>query len=118
MANSRSLTTFSLTVNNHAKDITGYWVSGVGDGLANSRSLTTFSLTVNNYAKDITGDWASGVGHCLAKSRSLTTFSLTVNNHASEIGRWTKDLSKGLEESGSLKTIRVAFNLYGEDRIR
>ena len=33
LAKSRSLTTFSLTVNNHAEDI-GIWASSVGDGLA------------------------------------------------------------------------------------
>ena len=54
MANSRSLTTFSLTANNYAKDM-GLWAYFVGVGLANSRSLTTFSLTVNKYAKDLMG---------------------------------------------------------------
>ena len=68
LANSRSLTTFSLAVNNHAEDIIGDWASGVDDGLANSRSLTTFSLTVNIHVEDI-GLWASRVGDGLANSR-------------------------------------------------
>ena len=116
LAISRSLTTFSLTVNNHT-DMREDWASGVGDGLANSKSLTTFSLTVNNHAGDMRY-WASRVSDGLAKSRSLTTFSLTVNNHAGETGHWTNDLSRALAENSSLTTIRVAFTLYGEDRIR
>ena len=115
LANSRSLTTFSLTVYNHV-DLMGNWASGVGDGLAESTSLTTFSLTVNNYV-DAMGNWTSGVGSGLAKSTSLTTFSLTVNNHAGEKGHWMNDISEGLAKNGSLTTIRVAFSLYGEDRI-
>ncbi|XP_066015867.1 uncharacterized protein [Pocillopora verrucosa] len=116
LAKSTSLTTFSLTVNDYV-DVMGNWTSGVGNGLAKSTSLTTFSLTVNNYV-DAMGDWASGVGNGLANNRSLTSFSLTVNNHAGEKGHWMKDISEGLAENGSLTTIRVAFSLYGEDRIR
>ena len=116
LAKSRSLTTFSLTVNNHTEKMGG-WASGVGYGLAKSKSLTTFSLTVNNHAEDMT-DWTSDVGNGLAKSTTLTTFSLTVNNHAGEMGHWVNDLIEYLKENGSLTSIRVAFNLYSEDRIR
>ena len=116
LAKSTSLTTFSLTVYNHV-DLMGNWAIGVGDGLAKSTSLTTFSLTVNNYV-DAMGNWADGVGDGLANNRSLTSFSLTVNNHAGEKGHWMYDISEGLAENGSLTAIRVAFSLYGEDRIR
>ena len=64
------------------------------------------------------GNWADGVGDGLANNRSLTSFSLTVNNHAGEKGHWMYDISEGLAENGSLTAIRVAFSLYGEDRIR
>ena len=115
LAKSRSLTTFSLTVSNHA-DTDGKWAIGVGDGLAKSRSLTTFSVTVNNHA-DTDGNWGIGVGDGLAKNRSLTTFSLTVNNHTDTMGNWSKKLGKGLAKSSSLTTLRVAFSLYGVDRV-
>ncbi|XP_066015873.1 uncharacterized protein [Pocillopora verrucosa] len=104
----------SLTVNNHAEDITRYWTSGVGDGLANSRSLTTFSLTVNNHAEDM-GRWARGVGDGLASNRSLTTFSLTVNNYAEDMGPWTSRVGDGLANSRSLTTFSLTVNNHAED---
>ena len=115
LAKNTSLTTFSLTVNNYA-DKKGNWAIGVGGGLAKNTSLTTFSLTVNNYA-DKKGNWATGVGGGLAKNTSLTTFSLTVNNHTDTMGNWSKKLGKGLAKSSSLTTLRVAFSLYGVDRV-
>ena len=112
---STSLTTFSLTVNNHA-DTEGHWALGVAKGLEKSTSLTTFSLTVNNHA-DTDGNWGFGMGNGLAKNTSLTTFSLTVNNHTDTMGNWSKKLGKGLAKSSSLTTLRVAFSLYGVDRV-
>ncbi|XP_066015858.1 uncharacterized protein [Pocillopora verrucosa] len=116
LLSSATTSTFSLTVNNHDKDNTGKWASGVGDGLANSRSLTTFSLTLNNHAEDNTVKWASGVGHGLANSRSLTTFSLTVNNYATDfMGKWASGVGDGLAKSRSLTTFSLTVNNYAED---
>ena len=147
LANSRSLTTFSLTVNNHAKDM-GLWASRVGDGLANSRSLTTFSLTVNNHAEDMglwperfisglangesltefsltvnspfdtLGFWAKCVGDFLAKSSSLTTFSLTVNNRAIDVGIWASYVVNGLAKSGTITTFSLTVNNHAKERGR
>ena len=147
LANSRSLTTFSLTVNNHAKDM-GRWASGVGNGLAKSRSLTTFSLTVNNHAEDMglwakefisglansesltefsltvnspfdtLGFWAKCVGDFLAKSSSLTTFSLTVNNRAIDVGIWASYVVNGLAKSGTITTFSLTVNNHAKVRGR
>ena len=115
LLSSATTSSFNLTVNHHAEDITGDWGSGVGHGLANSRSLTTFSLTVNNHAEDM-GLWASGVGDGLANSRSLTTFSLTVNNCAEDItGNWASGVGHGLAKSRSLTTFSLTVNNHAED---
>ena len=54
LANSISLTTLALTVNNYT-GMNENWMQSLGDGLANNTSLTTLDLTINNHS-DMSGD--------------------------------------------------------------
>ncbi|KAJ7386523.1 NACHT, LRR and PYD domains-containing protein [Desmophyllum pertusum] len=113
LAESKSLTTFRLTVNSYADTSGTTWGHGVGRGLAKSKSLTTFSLTVHNY-NETSGAWGHGVGHALAESESLTTFSLTVHSYAETSGAWGYSVGDGVAKSKSLTTFSLTVHSYAE----
>lgn len=109
LAESSSLSKFSLTVHNCAGR-SDAWGKRLGTGLVRSKSLTTFSLAVHNGAEE----WEEGLATGLAVSTSLTTFSLTVNNHADRNDTWEYSLPMSLAMSKSLTTFSLTVHNYGD----
>ena len=72
LAESTSLSAFTLTINSVRKNLRGDWGKGLGEGLAKSTSFTAFTLTINggprfqlkNWIRDqyLRGDWGKGPG--------------------------------------------------------
>ena len=54
LAKSTSLTTFSLTVNNHAGE-KGHWMNDISEGLAVNGSLTTIRVAFSLHGEDRIG---------------------------------------------------------------
>jgi len=112
LSQNKSLTKFSLEVNDHA-DTSGIWGNGLGQGLSNNKLLTTFSLTVHNYAHAETS-WGNGLGQGLSNNKSLTTFSLTVHDYAGTSGGWGCGLGEGLSNNKSLTTFSLTVHNYAD----
>jgi len=95
LSRNKSLTKFSLEVNNYA-DTSGIWLDELGAGLSKNKSLTSCSLTVHNYA----GTDFLGLG--LSNSKSLATFSLAVHDHAETRGGWGNFVGQGWSNNKSM----------------
>ena len=143
LSQNKSLTKFSLEVNDHA-NTSGNWLDDLGAGLSknksltscsltvhiyagteiskqnflslglsNNKSLTTFSLTIHNH-DDLLGSWGHSLGQDLSNNKSLTTFSLTVHNYADTKGSWAYCLNFGLSNNKSLTTFSLTVHNYAD----
>ena len=102
LAESTSLTTLDLTVNNYTmnpgigKDL--------GDSLLRSSSLTVLSLTISDYSNMAEG-WECALINSLAKMVSLTTLSLSIDDRG-DVRKFEEDLMA----VKSLSTLSVVIN--------
>ena len=114
LAQSSSITTLSIIVNNHntrSED----WMSSLGSGLAQNTSITTLSITVNNY-RFMSKDWSGDLGSGLAQNTSITTLSITVNNFSDLSEGWMGRLCSGLAQNTSLTTLSITVNIHSDMR--
>ena len=109
MAESTSLTTFTLTVNSVDGHLCEDW-GKEGEGLGKSKSLSAFTQTVNSVDRHLYVDWGKGLGEGLAKSKSITVFTLISIMDYCLIGGWVEALRRSLRNSKFLLSdnVRIA----------
>ena len=117
LAKSKSLTTFTLTVNDYSQgeqhDCWRYQLR-LRDDFPKNTSLTELNLTVN-IRREVSEDWLPGFcDYLMMNCSSLRTVRLQVNNHCATSKGRIYDLSKLRLKHRSLSTFELSVTFYGE----
>ena len=110
-AANKSLTTFTLTVNEYSVPDCKWVVYLVGD-LEHNTSITTFNLTFN-ICDEVSEGWLHKLRSILPQSDSLKTLRLQVSDHCATSEGHIYDLSKLSLTSKSLSSIDLTVTFYG-----
>ena len=117
LAKSKSLTTFTLTLNDFSKgeglgDLVFRWL--LDDNFPENTSLTDLNLTVN-IRSEVSEDWLPRFCDCLMMNcSSLRTVRLHVNNRCPTNKSRIYDFSKLQLKYRSLSTFELSVTFYGE----